>query len=70
MPAEHRIDTENRIIVTTWTGEACDHGLVAALDRYLQEVRSRDDHHTYDEILDFSHAGEFSLTTDGIRKLD
>ena len=69
MPAEHRIDTDNSIIVTTWSGEASDSDLIDSLTRYQQEIRDRADHHTYDEILDFSQADGFSLTTDGIRRL-
>jgi len=69
MPAEHRIDTGNKIIVTTWSGEAGDSDLIDSLTRYQQEIRSRADYHSYDEILDFSQANGFSLTTDGIRKL-
>ena len=66
MPAEHRIDTTNKIITTIWSGEATDSALLDALSTYQQDIIRQFDHYSYDEIVDFSEASSFELTTAGI----
>ena len=67
MPAQHTIDTERRLLVTTWTGEAGDGELIDALNSYQQDIRSR--FHSYDEVVDFSQVDHFTLSSHGIRRL-
>ena len=70
MPAEHEIDSETKVIITTWRGDVTDDDLIVALTSYLKEFRSADKYcHHYNELLDFSHATEISLTTKGVIEL-
>lgn len=69
MPAIHRVDTEKRVIITTWDGDASDEALIAALKSYLKEFRNSAPYQSYDELLDFSLATEFHLSTKGIVEL-
>ena len=69
MPALHNIDEELRIITTIWSGEATDSDLIEALLKYQQDIRTQDDYCSYHEIVDFSEAGDFKLSTKGLRTL-
>ncbi len=69
MPAQHTIDNGNKRITTTWSGEATDGELIDALLKYQQNIRSRPDYSSYDEIVDFSGVSVFNLTTDGILRV-
>jgi len=69
MPALHRIDEHARLIVTTWSGEATDRELIDALRRYQQDIRSRPNYHGFNEIVDFSGASDYRLSTEGLRML-
>lgn len=69
MPAEHKIDHNARIIVTTWTGVATDGELIDALLKYQEEIKGEPDYRAYNEMLDLSQTPKFELTADGIRKL-
>ncbi len=69
MPALHQIDSDIKVITTTWYGDATDGELVDALTKYQQEIRSQADYYSYNEIVDFSKATDFKLSTDGLKKL-
>ena len=69
MPALHKIDDGMKLITTIWSGEASDAELVNALIRYQQDIKSLPVYHSYNEIADFSGAGAFKLSADGLRKL-
>ena len=69
MPAKHDIDKANKLIITTWGGEASDNELIAAMSRYQQEIRCNSDYQLYDELLDFSHTTKFDLSTKGIKEI-
>jgi hypothetical protein len=69
MPAKHTIDDTVRLITTVWLGEAVDSELIDALIRYQQDIKSQGNYSSYNEILDFSQASSFNLSTQGIKKL-
>jgi hypothetical protein len=69
MPVHHEIDNDIKLITTIWSGEAADNELIDSLSRYQQDIRSQPDYYSYDEILDFSNAANFNLSTEGIKKL-
>jgi hypothetical protein len=67
MPAEHTVDHDFKLIVTTWSGEAHDEDLIEALAKYHREIRSH--YYAYDEILDLTGVSRYRLSTSGIRRL-
>jgi hypothetical protein len=69
MPALHKIDNDVRLITTMWSGEATDSDLIDALTKYQQDIRSQADYCSYNEIVDFSKARGFKLSTEGLRRL-
>jgi len=69
MPALHKIDDDNRLITTTWTGEATDAGLIDAFLQYHRDVKGKPEYYAYNEIVDFSKTDDFNLSLDGLRKL-
>jgi hypothetical protein len=69
MPAFHKIESDLKLITTTWSGEATDSELIDALTKYQQDIKSNPDYCFYNEIVDFSKAVNFKLSTAGLRKL-
>jgi hypothetical protein len=69
MPAQHTIDDDGKLITTTWSGAATEHEMIDALVKYQQDIKSQPRYQAYDEIVDFSEAGDFSLSAEGIMKL-
>jgi len=69
MPASHTIDTERNLITTVWSGEANDAEMCDSLTKYQQDIRSDPEYCSYNEIVDFSKASGFKITTEGLRKL-
>ena len=69
MPAQHKIDNNKRLITTIWLGEAVDGELIDALTKYQREIKSQPDYFSYNEIVDFSQASSFKLSTQGIMTL-
>jgi hypothetical protein len=68
MPAQHKIDSDIKLIYTIWSGEATDSDLIDALTKY-QDIRSQADYCRYNEIVDFSNATDFKLSSAGLRRL-
>jgi len=69
MPAHHTIDDTKKLITTTWSGEAVDNELIAALTKYQQDIRSQSQYYSFNDIVDFSTVNSFRLSTEGIIKL-
>jgi hypothetical protein len=69
MPVLHKIDDEAKLITTIWSGDANDNELSDALADYQQNIKSLPLYASYNEILDFSGASNFSLSSEGIKKL-
>ena len=69
MPALHKIDNDMKLITTIWSGEAVDSELVDALTKYQKDIKSQPEYCSYNEIVDFSQAVDFKLTSDGMRRL-
>jgi|ERR1700690_4345168 len=69
MPARHKIDDNKRLITTVWFGEAVDSELIDALTKYQRDIKSQPDYFAYNEIVDFSQASSFKLSTQGIMTL-
>jgi hypothetical protein len=57
MPAQHNIDNKRRLITTLWFGGAIDSELIEALTKYQQDIKSRPNYFSYNEIVDFGLNG-------------
>ena len=69
MPAQHRIDSQQRIIVTKWIGAATDDSLLSALQTYQAEIQSDDRYLGFDEIVDFRDVPTFQISVKGLKKI-
>ena len=69
MPVLHKIDDDAKLITTIWSGHADDNELSDALADYQQNIKSLPLYASYNEIVDFSGASNFSLSAEGIKKL-
>jgi len=69
MPVKHQIDNDLQLIITTVTGEAVDEELIAAMEKYQRDIRSKSDYNKYNEILDFSKLTSIGLTNGGIKAI-
>jgi len=69
MPAHHKIDDNNKVIITIWSGRTIDTELVDALENYHQVIKNRPEYSYYDEIVDFTGANGFDLSAAGMMRL-
>ncbi len=69
MPANHYIDEENKIIFTEWHGEPSDSDLVDALNIYLNEIKSKPELDSFNELVDFSGTRGLKLSIDVLIEL-
>lgn len=69
MPANHRIDTDARILFTTWEGDAADAELYEALKQYYETIRSKPEYSDYNELVSFSNVGSVKVTAKGMMDL-
>ena len=69
MPAQHDIDNEARLIITTWTGDAVDSEFIAAINRYQHELQNKPEYLDFNEVVNFCSVGRINLTVKGIRQV-
>ncbi len=69
MPANHQVDTNARIIFTTWEGDATDAELYEALKLYYENIRSKPEYSDYDEMVSFSDVAAVKVTAKGMMDL-
>jgi hypothetical protein len=69
MPANHRIDTDARIIFTSWEGDATDADLYEALKLYYENIRNKSDNSDFDEVVSFSNAATVKVSAKGMMDL-
>ena len=69
MPANHHIDHDTRIILTTWEGIADDSEFIEALDIYQNNIQNHPDYIDYNEVVDLTHTSSIKITTKGIKKI-
>jgi len=69
MPANHHIDNNNQLIITTWEGIACDIEFIEAIKHYQNNIQNRPDCITYNEVVDLSKVTSLKLTTEGIKTI-
>ena len=66
MPANHQIDNNKQLIITTWEGDAHDNEFIEAIKTYQKDIQNIPDYINYNEVVDLSKVTSFKLTTDGI----
>ena len=69
MPANHHIDNKNKLIITTWEGEARDIEFIEAIKKYQNDIQNHPDYINYNEIVNLSKVTSFKLTTKGIKTI-
>ena len=69
MPANHQIDTNARVIFTTWEGNATDADLYEALKLYYENIRSKPENSDYNELVSFSNVAAVKVTAKGMMDL-
>ena len=69
MPANHHIDNNNQIIVTTWEGEARDIEFIEAIKKYQNNIQNHPNYINYNEVVDLSKVTSLKLTTEGIKTI-
>ena len=69
MPANHNIDTEAQLLITTWEGEARDIELIEAIKKYQEEIQNHPDYIHFNEVVDFTNVAGIKLTTEGIKNI-
>jgi hypothetical protein len=69
MPAEHTIDANKKLILTTWSGEVADGELIKALSAYQLTIKNRPEYASFDEIVDFSKGTHYHLSMSGLQRL-
>ena len=67
MSANHHIDNNNQLIVTTWEGEACDIEFIEAIKKYQNNIQNSPDCINYNEVVDLRKVTNLKLTTKGIK---
>jgi hypothetical protein len=69
MPANHNIDNEHQLLITTWEGEAHDIEFIDAIRKYQKELQNDPKYITYNEVVDLRKVTNFKLTTEGIKNI-
>jgi len=69
MPATHNIDTDNRIITTTWHGDATDDDFLSTLKEYQKTIQTNIKYKCFNEVFDCTGITKIKLTTTGLRKI-
>ena len=69
MPASHHIDDNNKLILTTWEGEAVDIDFIDAIKKYQKDIQNKPEYLDYNEIVNFIGVTNIRLTTEGIKHI-
>ncbi len=69
MPAKHDIDTEAKLLITTWEGVAIDAEFIEALKNYQQNIQSNSAHSGFNEIVDLTGMTNIKITLQGLKSI-
>ena len=69
MPAKHTINTDAKLLITEWEGDAIDIDFIEALKKYQSDIQSQNEYRNFNEIVDLTKVTSFKLTTDGLRNI-
>lgn len=67
MPAEHTIDKQRQLIITTWEGKVQDVEFIDALKKYQNEIQNQPEYMAFNEIVNLSGATGYKISVDGIK---
>lgn len=69
MPANHKINTDSRVILTTWEGDATDAECFEALQRYQENIINKSEYYSYNEVVSFVNVADVKVTAKGLMDL-
>jgi len=69
MPAKHFIDNKNKLIITTWEGDAVDIEFIEAITKYQKDIQINPEHIEYNEVANFSKISSIKLTPKGLKRI-
>ena len=69
MPANHHIDNNNQLIVTTWEGVARDIEFIEAIKNYQNNIQNHPNYVDFNEVVDLRKVTSLKLTTEGIKTI-
>jgi hypothetical protein len=69
MPANHYVDNDARLIITTWNGDAIDNDLIEALKKYQVEIQNTPDYLDYNEIVNLSNITRVRVSPKGLKNI-
>ena len=69
MPAKHHVDTESRIIMTTWEGDAVDTEFIEAIQNYQKEIQVNPEYVAFNEVVDFRDVTSIKLSPKGLKTI-
>lgn len=69
MPANHNIDTDAQLLITTWDGAATDSEFIEAIKNYQENFQSKPEHHSFNEYINLCKITEVDLTTKGLKTI-
>ena len=69
MPAEHYVDNNAKLIITSWVGVAVDIEFIDAIKKYQEEIQSNPNYSGYNEVVNFSKVTNIKLTRHGIKSI-
>lgn len=69
MPANHQIDSETKLLITTWEGAASDSEFIDTIQNYQENFQSKPEHHAYNEYVDLCKVTEIDFSSKGLQKI-
>lgn len=66
MSANHHIDNEAKLIITTWEGDAVDNDFIEALKEYQRDIQNKPEYRSYNEIVDLRKVSRIRLSARGL----
>ena len=69
MPAKHDINIKDKLIITTWEGDATDNDFIDVLKKYQKNIQTKSEYAGFNEVFDCTGIKKIKLTTSGLRKI-
>ena len=69
MPANHHIDNEAQLIITTWEDVGRDRDFIEAIKKYQKDIQNHPDFSSFNEVVDLSKITGIKLTIEGIKNI-
>ena len=69
MSANHFIDKEAKLIVTTWEGDAADIEFIEAITKHQRDIQLNPEYIEYNEVANFCKITSIKLTPKGLKRI-